>query len=499
VIIDLNRNSFFKTLENDIETCLKDKKKFKELIRNLKYYLKVFYDDFPIQRSELLSFVNFAHQQINSRFNKTIEFLDFINIELKKYINNLYINIDTKVFEEQINLVEDILNDINAYIHVFDNSNNAFKPDFTDPNFIGPYNITPPSFNDVYENTNTFLTKILSHFENVLGILKDINNKISEIEKKVSEYSNLNFQKKLEEDTSLILKQFENQITNLIKTYENQIKRFNLEIKDSTDTVKIAKENLTDIELKNSDLSSKLSGYERRLQQIADSRTEDIQYVLEEKLVELERINNDKISVIDNSYEKAQTNYQKFKDLVEKAGVYNLITNYKKKAEDEQEEYKKYRDYTTNALYGAIGFTILILGIPLVEHWGDTQPVNIDYYPILVRLTISLMFLVLALFFSKQAAKHYECHQENNRTYLQLAALEPFMANMTPEDQLAIRKQLIPTYFNQNADGKFASKGDEVDISTNMHNLLSQVISVVAEKKDPKPSTNSSESNTSAK
>lgn len=109
------------------------------------------------------------------------------------------------------------------------------------------------------------------------------------------------------------------------------------------------------------------------------------------------------------------------------------------------------------------------------------------------------MFLVLALFFSKQAAKHYECHQENNRTFLQLAALEPFMANMSPADQLAIRKQLVPTYFNQNADGKFASKGDEIDISTNMHNLLSQVISVVAERKDPKPSTNETETPPSSK
>ncbi|HGF8588871.1 TPA: hypothetical protein ACJCCX_003965, partial [Acinetobacter baumannii] len=246
-------------------------------------------------------------------------------------------------------------------------------------------------------------------------------------------------------------------------------------------------------------LSSKLSGYERRLQQIIDSRGEDIKTLLQEKLDDLEIITNKKIEVIDKSYENAQKNHQKFKELVEKAGVYNLIVNYKEKAEEEKEEYKTYRLYTSRALYGAIGFTIFILAIPLLEHWFASQPTNIDYYSILVRLTISLMFLVLALFFSKQAGKHYECYQENNRTFLQLAALEPFMANMSHDDQLAIRKQLVPTYFNQNADGKFASKGDEVDISTNMHNLLSQVISVVAEKKDPKPSTNGTETSTSTK
>lgn len=499
MIIDLNKNSFFETLEHDIDTCLKDKKKFKDVIRDFKYYLKVFYDDYPIQRSELLSFVNFSHQQINSRFSKTIELFENIYTKLKKYINNLYMNIDIREFEENIYLVEDKLNSINACIYSFDSSNNAFRHEFIDPNFTGPYQIIPPNFNDAYDNANVILIDILSNFEKILDYLKNLNQNVIEIEKKVNEYSDLNFQKKLEEETSLILKKFDNQINSLIKTYENQLKRFNLDVKDSTESINIAKGNLENLELKNSELNSKLSGYERRLQQITDTQTEDIKIILQEKLDDLEIINNQKIDIIDQSYQNAQTNYQKFKDLVEKAGVYNLIVNYKEKADEEKEEYKTYRKYTSRALYAAIGFTIFILGIPVVEHWITSHPISIDYYSILVRLTISLMFLVLALFFSKQAGKHYECYQENNRTFLQLAALEPFMANMSPEDQLAIRKQLVPTYFNQNTDGKFASKGDEVDISTNMHNLLSQVISVVAEKKDPKPSTNEVETPSTSK
>ncbi|HBI9037160.1 TPA: hypothetical protein JI382_RS20650, partial [Acinetobacter baumannii] len=357
----------------------------------------------------------------------------------------------------------------------------------------------PINFKQIYSQTKTNLEDIQTSFSMTLHNLNIVVGYLKESEKKASDYSNIDYKKRFEEDTNVLLKQFENQISNLVKTYENQVKRFNLEIKESTDSIKITSENLENIELKNSDLSSKLSGYERRLQQIIDSRGEDIKTLLQEKLDDLEIITNKKIEVIDKSYENAQKNHQKFKELVEKAGVYNLIVNYKEKAEEEKEEYKTYRLYTSRALYGAIGFTIFILAIPLLEHWFASQPTNIDYYSILVRLTISLMFLVLALFFSKQAGKHYECYQENNRTFLQLAALEPFMANMSHDDQLAIRKQLVPTYFNQNADGKFASKGDEVDISTNMHNLLSQVISVVAEKKDPKPSTNGTETSTSTK
>ncbi|MCM1963378.1 hypothetical protein NCY62_14825 [Acinetobacter pittii] len=497
--VDSDKEIIFKVLDNGIYYLSNEKKNLNDNLNELNEYLSQYLINLPTESNELQKQISAYSKKINENFYKVNGLLKNVKNRASKLFSNIFINIDTPNLKNKISDSLIFSQDITFSIAKVKSEIDIYISDNPINKFSSTLLLLPSRFKKVYSQILALLEDINTNISMTIHQLNNVVDYLLEIENKVHNYSNIDYKKRFEEDTNLLLKQFENQISNLVKTYENQVKVFNLEIKDSTDTVRIAKENLEDIELKNSELSSKLAGYERRLQQIADSRTEDIQYILEEKLVELERINNDKISVIDNSYEKAQTNYQKFKDLVEKAGVYNLITNYKKKAEDEQEEYKKYRDYTTNALYGAIGFTILILGIPLVEHWGDTQPVNIDYYPILVRLTISLMFLVLALFFSKQAAKHYECHQENNRTYLQLAALEPFMANMSAEDQLAIRKQLIPTYFNQNADGKFASKGDEVDISTNMHNLLSQVISVVAEKKDPKSSTNSSESNTSAK
>lgn len=121
---------------------------------------------------------------------------------------------------------------------------------------------------------------------------------------------------------------------------------------------------------------------------------------------------------------------------------------------------------------------MVILSLPIFEYWKTNPPVDTNYFTILARLTVSLMFFVLALYFSKQAAKHYECYQENHRTFLQLAALEPFMANMTLEEQKEIRKSLIPSYFNQNADGKFATKGDEVDMSV-VYTLLDKVSNLV--------------------
>ncbi|MFP5005888.1 hypothetical protein ACLFLN_09655 [Acinetobacter pittii] len=497
--IELNKDNILKTIENEINVFTREKQNLKYNLEELNYYLSDYFINIPTQLNELNSLILTNSQRINKNFSAALGLLKNIKNRVSKLLSNIFINIDTPSLKNLLSSSFQNINDITYSISEIKSSVEKYKEKNPQNKPTGTLLTIPIHFEETYSQTKSILEDILKDFSITIQRLNSTVVYLIEIEKKASDYSNIDYKKRFEEDTNLLLKQFENQISNLIKTYENQVKIFNLEIKDSTDTVKIAKENLADIELKNSDLSLKLSDYERRLQQIANSRSEDIQYVLEEKLEELERINNDKLSVIDQSYEKAQTNYQKFKDLVEKAGVYDLIVNYKDKAEEEKKEYKTYRKYTSTALYWAIGFTIFILGIPLVEHWFSTKPLPIDYYSILVRLSISLMFLVLALFFSKQASKHYECYQENNRTFLQLAALEPFMANMSPEDQLAIRKQLVPTYFNQNSDGKFASKGDEVDISTNMHNLLSQVISVVAEKKDPKSSANSSESNTSAK
>lgn len=144
------------------------------------------------------------------------------------------------------------------------------------------------------------------------------------------------------------------------------------------------------------------------------------------------------------------------------------------------------------AIWGAITSTLSILCYTIWEQYhpiGD-KVVDISFLLLLSRLSISLMFFVLALYLSKQAAKHYECYQENHRTYLQLSALEPFISRMTDEEKKEIRKGLIPSYFNQAKDGKYASKSDEVDLSSNMTNIFNKLIEKIPSKsEEPDPKT----------
>ncbi|OCY48716.1 hypothetical protein [Acinetobacter pittii] len=396
------------------------------------------------------------------------------------------------IFENRIRIIIDNIN-------ILLNNNTPTLNNKNDLTTLSGINNIKSNLIALLNEANKTSKDLINYLDKLYTLLSEIISNVNSIIFKYDDFLEESYQKRFEQESALIFKKFQNSSDTIINNIRHELKNIEEDHKNSLNDYKLLKENFDSLEKNKTNLEEKIFNYNQKINNIIDEQYAIIKDNLDDKLNKLELVYEGKIKIIDDSYDKAQTNYEKFKDLVEQAGVYNLIVNYKAKSEEEKQEYKNYRNYTSYALYAAIGFTIFILGIPLVEHWGDTQPISIDYYPILVRLTISLMFLVLALFFSKQAAKHYECYQENNRTYLQLAALEPFMENMSPEDQLAIRKQLVPTYFNQNSDGKFASKGDEVDISSNIHSLLSQVINVMAEKKEQKPATNSSESNTSAK
>ncbi len=299
--------------------------------------------------------------------------------------------------------------------------------------------------------------------------------------------SNLNYINKFKEDTDLIIKKYENEIINLTEKFENQFKKFELnqtKVTKSSELLSTA----VDAGLKNlGELNERTQNIELEFSKIIGAETQKVKNDLNESKnnlmkfsdsIKKEAVNslneindeaNQKLAEIsieaDTKLDSLNTAHTDFINLVSNAGIYKLTENYDKKATEEKKQYETYRTYTSRAIGAAIVFTVIILTIPLIEYWGAVPAVDTNYYTILARLTISLMFFVLALYFSKQASKHYECYQDNHRTFLQLAALEPFMANMTPEEKQEIRKSLVPSYFNQGSESKFATKGDDVDMS----------------------------------
>lgn len=342
----------------------------------------------------------------------------------------------------------------------------------------------PNEFSSNIKAICTHNNDILISLNYVYDVLSSTRESIERKIINISEKNNLNYIDRFKEDTDLIIKKYQNDITNLTEKFENQFKKFELnqnKVVKSSDLLSTG----VDAGLKNlAELNERTQNIELEFSKIIGTETEKVTEDLNGSRTALMKVVDSITTEANKKLTEINTAHLDFINLVSNAGIYKLTENYDKKAKEEKKQYETYRTYTGRAIGAAIAFTIIILTIPLIEYWGATPAVDTNYYTILARLTISLMFFVLALYFSKQASKHYECYQENHRTFLQLAALEPFMARMTPEEQKEIRKSLVPSYFNQGSDGKFAAKGEEVDMSM-MFTFMDKLSNFGQNKKDP--------------
>ncbi|MCH7387686.1 hypothetical protein MMO39_10295 [Acinetobacter modestus] len=339
-------------------------------------------------------------------------------------------------------------------------------------------------FTQSIETIKEINTSITIFSEKIYKILNDIKTKLTQEIKTEKEKFDSSYQTRFKEDTALIIKRFENEISNLSKSYENQFKGLKLDNEKLVKSYSLLTKNV-DIALKDlANLNERTQNIELEYSKIIVNETDKIKSELETSKV---KISDEIDTIINHVKAKSQaieTVHSDFKTLVEKAGIYELTKNYEKKGNEEKTEYMKYRNYTSWSILAAIASTILVFIFAFIEHYFSKEGETTNYLLLASRLSISLMFFVLALYLSKQASKHYECYQENHRTFLQLAALEPFMARMTPEEQKEIRKGLIPSYFNQASDGKYSSKGDEVDFSTNATSIINNLIDKFGTKKE---------------
>ena len=393
-----------------------------------------------VEISLLSELMTYYKQPLNSFFRSTIPSLNEIIIKLKTWNSTNESKHEKILSESDIKSSIDLIKQIQTTI------------------------------NKAYQNTNTIYNNLKEKESKTKTITSKISNNISTLHLE-------NFK----QNTELFIKEYSNRLSLLTESYESRLKGFHLDQEKVSNSANLLNQGV-DAGLKTLNLlNERIQKLELNLASEINKKSEAIQIDLEETKIKL--MNdvdiltseaNDKIKNIENLSED-------LKALSEKKGTDKLTKDYKEKSEEEKTQYETYRKFTSYAIGAAIVCTIVILTIPLVEYWGATPPVDTNYYTILARLTISLMFFVLALYFSKQASKHYECYQENHRTFLQLAALEPFMARMTPDEQKEIRKSLIPSYFNQNADGKYAVKGDEVGLPESFTVAFEKLVETVKE------------------
>lgn len=348
-------------------------------------------------------------------------------------------------------------------------------------------------FNNILDDLNNINSQIISLFEGILTNSNIINNEINTRIINLKSNENINFENRFREQTEVIIKGLDNEIRNLTDSFRNQIKNLKLDQDATAQSNSLLKNDVEAGLRKLVDLNEKTQNIELEYSKIIKTESDRIQREIEDAKGNIAEDINTLFNEVNSQINAIKTTHADLLGIVEKAGIYELTKNYKEKAGEEKIEYKEYRKFTAWSIIAAIVSTIIVFIVAFVEHYFAATDAPTNYLLLASRLSISLMFFVLALYLSKQASKHYECYQENHRTFLQLAALEPFMARMTPEEQKEIRKGLIPSYFNQANDGKYASKGDEVDLSSNMTNIFNKLIEKIpskSEEPDPKKTEN---------
>lgn len=414
---------------------------------------------------------------------------DSVKNDLGHHLNEIATTLNI-IKEKQIRINADTLNaiqNIDVFITRFENKIQVSK-----------------EFSDKIGIICTYNNEMVLSLNYVYEILSSTHETIERYQSNINEKNNLNYIDRFKEDTSLIVKKYENEIKDITEKFENQFKNFKLDqekvIKSSNLLI-----NGVDSGLKNlAELNKRTQNIELEFSKIIGTETEKVKEELNGSRTTLMKVIDDvkveaytKLNTVNieanaklNSINTAHTD---FINLVEKAGIYELTQNYKNKADEEKKDYVTNRRWTVGAICLAILTTVIVIALPIWEHWSANPPVEANYYTVFARLSVSIMFFVLALYTSKQAAKHYECYQENHRTFLQLAALEPFISRMSDEEKLNIRKTLVPIYFNQNADGKFAAKENEVDLPMNLHAIVNRAFDIVSEKKEAKNQESSTE------
>lgn len=321
---------------------------------------------------------------------------------------------------------------------------------------------------------------ILSYSTGLLELAEDTLVSISDAAKIFNENSikenilKINFTERLNEEKALLIKQFNNELTIIQERYETAFKSYESDrdrIQQSANLLGTT----VDAGLKTAnELNEKTQKLESFFSTMINEKKSEIEEELEREKNKISTIINDAKDALFEEEKTIRDAHKDFLTIVQATGIHKLTENYKKKSEDERGDYRLFRNSTTLSILAAIGCTYYFFTLV----FKDIPTNQAEYLILISRLSIPLMFFVLAYYLSKQAAKHYECYQENHRTYLQLAALEPFMARMNEEEKKDIRKTLIPTYFNQNSDGKFAPRGEEVTLPIDIKAYAEKLIDV---------------------
>jgi hypothetical protein len=147
---------------------------------------------------------------------------------------------------------------------------------------------------------------------------------------------------------------------------------------------------------------------------------------------------------------------QQAEDLVAAIGLTGVAAGYNETAQQEGKVADRLRVATIVVALAAAAVLVFAL---FVDHSAAGS-----WQQLLTRLLLSASFAGVAAYCGRESAAHRAVARDARERHLQLAALNPYLANLPEEERLRLKSELAPGYFAPGAAGKAADgDGEQAD------------------------------------
>ena len=195
---------------------------------------------------------------------------------------------------------------------------------------------------------------------------------------------------------------------------------------------------------------------------------------------------------LNNTFEDNQISYQQTiedlkeavlngsKEMVDKLGSYNeeartlvgiignvgITGNYQQIANKNEETANTWRSF---ALASMLVASILMI----ITIWGLSED-DITWQKALVRILGATILIYPATYASLESSKHRRISNENRRSELELASINPFIENLGDDQKKMIKEKLVEKYFGNQSNNASVDKTEEISL-----NVLERIIKLI--------------------
>jgi hypothetical protein len=161
---------------------------------------------------------------------------------------------------------------------------------------------------------------------------------------------------------------------------------------------------------------------------------------------------------------------QQAEDLVDAIGMTGVAAGYNETAQREGKVADRLRLAT---IVVALAAALVLVFALFVDHSAAGS-----WQQLLTRLLLSASFAGVAAYCGRESAAHRAVARDARARHLQLAALNPYLANMPEEDRMRLKSELAPGYFAPAAAGK----GDDEQTDGQLSAKLIELANTLATK-----------------